>query len=104
MTFNQMVLIISNLVLKNKGKPITTILTKYDNVYDNCIITGEIKISESKISESKLSIYIICHTKGKNYRRSFSIDLRSNEIYYWLSTYGRWELLKVPENILEDIV
>lgn len=95
MTFNEMVLIISCLVLKNKGKSINEVLTEYEDAFDKSIINGII------ISKKRETIYINCKSHKV---RKFTLVIIGDKIYYWLSSFGRWEKLNVPENLLEDIV
>lgn len=94
MTFNQMLLVVNLIAVKFKGKSINKILTKYDNAFDKTIICGNILIDRERI-------FVRCNSRSS---RNFTIVLRNGEIYYWLSIYGYWEKLNVPENILEDIV
>ena len=96
MTVNEMILIVSVLVLKNKGKSINKVLTKYDDAFDKTIINRIIIISKN----SNI-VYINCKSHKV---RNFTLVIIDDKIYYWLSTFGHWEILNVPENILEDIV
>ena len=95
MTFNVMILIVNVLVLKNKGKSINKVLTKYDDAFGETIINGIIIFKNSN------TVYIKCKSHKV---RNFTLVIISDKIYYWLSTFGHWEILNVPENILEDIV
>ena len=95
MTFNVMLLIVNVLVLKNKGKSINKVLIKYDDAFDKTIINC------ISISKNGNAIFINCKSHKV---RNFTLVIISDKIYYWLSTFGRWEILNVPENILEDIV
>ena len=95
MTFNEMILIVNCLVLKNKGKSINEVFTEYDDAFDKTIIHSII------ISKKSNTLYIKCKSHKV---RNFTLAIIDDKIYYWLSTFGCWEILNVPENILEDIV
>ena len=95
MTFNEMILIVNVLVLKNKGKSINEVLTEYDDAFDKTIIHSII------ITKNSETLYIKCKSHKV---RNFTLAIIGDKIYYWLSSFGRWEKLNVPENLLEDIV
>ena len=98
MTFNEMVLIVNKLVLINVGKSINTLLTEYGEEFSEVLITGEILINKKPGT-----VFIKCKSKRK--ARNFTMCVNLNgSIQYWLSTFGHWAQLKVPKNILKDIV
>lgn len=98
MICNEMFLIVNKLVFENVGKPINTLLTEYGEEFSDVLITGELLINRKSNS-------VFIKGKSKRKTRSFSMCVNLNgSIQYWLSTYGHWTQLKVPKNIMKDIV
>ena len=98
MNVNEMFLIVNKLVFENVGKSINTLLTEYGEEFSEVLITGELLIVK-KLN----SVFIKGKSKRKTRNFTFCINFNGS-IQYWLSTYGHWALLKVPKNIMKDIV
>ena len=93
-----MFLIVNKLVFENVGKPINTLLTEYGEEFSEVLITGELLI-DRKFNN------VFIKGKSKRKARNFTLCINFNgSVQYWLSTYGHWTQLKVPKNIMKDIV